>query len=413
MLFAGQAKAQNVIPDSLVGKGKFWGQAFADLYTKVHADSLNRGVNNQYTNIAKGATAFQFRRIYFGYDYNLDKHFSAECLLSAEDDFTGGDLLGNNKFSVFLKWTNLQWRGIYPGATLAIGQMETPAFVMAGRSEPTWGYRSVERTISDMRRTPAFDLGARLTGTFVPGNNNYGYILMVGNGNGARPVTNNTTAPTAGSVAVNDFKWYYGDVYAKLMHKKILIDLYADYQPLTYQKNYHRTRQMTKLFVAYNAPRLTVGIEVFINTIQNDDTATEIGTRKKLDTLNTQAVCISAFVKGVIIHNKLGFFARYDNYNPNNNKVYDATKYSKFYNITSSYNPAVKEQFITAGFDYTPNRNIHIMPNIWYNQYTSSNSTLSQHAKLAKNDYDMVLRLTFYWRFSGNRLNENIIQKSK
>ncbi|MBS1935611.1 MAG: hypothetical protein JST96_16545, partial [Bacteroidetes bacterium] len=67
--------------------GRLWGYVFADLFYKSHADSLNRGGNNQYTNVKQSATEFQFRRIYVGYDYNISKTFSTEFLFAAEDDF--------------------------------------------------------------------------------------------------------------------------------------------------------------------------------------------------------------------------------------------------------------------------------------------------------------------------------------
>src|SRR6516225_579574 len=83
--------------------GRLWGYVFADYFYKDHSDSLNRGGNNQYTNVKQGTNEFQFRRIYIGYDYNISRTFSAEFLLAAEDDFTTGDLLQNNKFTPYIK----------------------------------------------------------------------------------------------------------------------------------------------------------------------------------------------------------------------------------------------------------------------------------------------------------------------
>src|ERR1700756_4106561 len=80
--------------------GRLWGYMFGDFYAKGHSDSLQRGNANQYTGIPASRTAFQFRRIYLGYDYNITDKFSAELLLAAEDNFpannppgaaTGGD----------------------------------------------------------------------------------------------------------------------------------------------------------------------------------------------------------------------------------------------------------------------------------------------------------------------------------
>ena len=61
---------------------------------------------------------------------------------------------------------------------------------------------------------------------------------------------------------------------------------------------------------------------------------------------------------------------------------------------TSNYNdPNTKEQFITAGLDFTPAKNVHLMPNIWYNKYTN------QGPANLYNSYDLVYRVTFYYVF--------------
>ncbi|HVU84659.1 MAG TPA: hypothetical protein VHC50_07450, partial [Puia sp.] len=75
--------------------GRLWGYAFGDYYVKAHTDSLNRGNANQYTGIPANRSAFQFRRIYLGYDYNITDKFSAELLLAAEDNFPAGNPPGN------------------------------------------------------------------------------------------------------------------------------------------------------------------------------------------------------------------------------------------------------------------------------------------------------------------------------
>src|ERR1700744_1730652 len=67
--------------------GRIWGYVFGDFYAKGHSDSANRGGNNQYSGIPTNRTAFQFRRIYLGYDYNITNKFSDELLLDAEEYF--------------------------------------------------------------------------------------------------------------------------------------------------------------------------------------------------------------------------------------------------------------------------------------------------------------------------------------
>lgn len=359
--------------------GKIWGYAFGDYYYKAHADSLNRGGANQYTGIEQGRNAFQIRRVYLGYTYDISPKFSAEVLLAGEDNVTTssgattGDLLSNNKLGVYIKLANLRWKNIWKGTDFIIGQVATPAFSLI--TEPVWGYRAVERTVVDIRRTPSYDLGIALQGKF-DSKGNFGYNVMVGNGTGAKPEN-------------NDFKWFYGDVYAKLLDKRLVIDLYADYLRLHRTPSWHHSRNMVKGFVAYTVPAFTVGVEGFINHGQED----LIGTHSSgKDTISANAVAVSAFVRGRLIKDKLNFFARVDNYNPNVN--YDNGLYSSYKGLTDAYEPNNRELFFTAGLDFTPVKNVHFIPNVWYNRYTSNQTGLTG---AAHQDYDLAYRLTFYY----------------
>jgi hypothetical protein len=375
--------------------GRLWGYAFGDFYWKGHSDSLNRGGSNQYTGIPKTRSAFQFRRIYLGYDYNITSKFSAELLLAAEDNFPAGQPIGqatangdetqNNKLTFYIKLANIRWKNIWKGTDLVVGQIATPAYPLL--SEKIWAYRSIERTISDIRRTPSYDLGAALQGKF-DAKGNYGYNLMVGNGSSAKPESDN-------------FKWFYGDVFAMFADKKLVVDLYADYERLTWTPALHHSRQMLKGFIAYTTPALTIGAEGFVNNLKNDITATKIagGT----DLLSNTASGLSLYIHGNIVPNKLRFFARYDMFNPNN-KV-DNNTYTKYAQTTGNFNDnsyslgttatgdeTYKQNFITAGLDFTPAKNVHFMPNIWYNHYATQLAT-------ANSDYDLVYRMSFYFIF--------------
>jgi len=373
--------------------GRLWGYAFGDYYYKGHGDTLNRGGSNQYTGIPQGRNEFQIRRIYLGYDYNITQKFSAELLLAAEDNITtgsgttSGDLLTNNKLSFYIKLANIRWKNIWKGTDLVVGQLATPGFSLL--QDKIWNYRPIERDIIDIRRTPSYDLGAALQGKFDPEKGNYGYNLMVGNGNGARPENNN-------------YKWFYGDVYAFFFNRKLVVDLYADYEKLDWTSSWHHSRQMIKGYIAYSFPSannadtsaLTIGVEGFINNLKQDNFATKIsgGT----DTLDAVAKGISVYVHGNIIPNKLRFFARYDAFNPTN-KINNSV-YASYKGNTSNYNDLVtKEQFITAGLDYMPAKKVHFMPNIWYNSYKYQGP--DEGAGTPYNSHDLVYRLTFFFVF--------------
>lgn len=366
--------------------GRLWGYMFGDFYAKGHSDSANRGGNNQYTGIPTSRNAFQFRRIYLGYDYNISNKFSAELLLAAEDNFPAGnppsaaaatgDQTLNGKLTFYIKLANIRWKNIWKGTDLVIGQVATPAFPLL--SERIWAYRSIERTITDIRRTPSYDMGAALQGKF-DSKGNFGYNLMVGNGSSAKPEADN-------------FKWFYGDVYAMFFDKKFIVDLYGDYERLNWTATWHHSRQMTKAYIAYNTPGLTIGVEGYVNVMKKDDLGAKFA--GGVDTLNSSAKGISAYVHGDIIKNKLRFFARYDNSQPNS-KV-NTTIYKSYAEPAGNYDDNTKEQFVTAGLDFTPVKNVHFMPNIWYNNYRSN---ISGAAGKLKSDYDAVYRLTFYFVF--------------
>ena len=387
--------------------GRIWGYAFGDFAYKTHKDSLNRGGSNQYTGIPKNRTTFQFRRIYLGYDYNISKKFSAELLLAAEDNFpagnppssgtASGDELLNNKLTFYIKLANIRWKNIWKGTDLVVGQIATPAFPLL--SERVWNYRSIERTIADIRRTPSYDMGAALQGVFDPKTKNYGYDLMVGNGSSAKPEGDN-------------FKWFYGDVYAFFFNKKLVADVYADYERLNYTKTWQHSRQMWKGYIAYNSAATakgmdpgsgyTIGVEYFVNTLKNDNFAKRIG-GGEVDTLTTAPSGLSMYIHGDIVKAKLRFFARVDLYNPNN-KV-NNNIYSKYTGNTGNYNDnsyslgtiptgdqTYKQTFMTVGLDFMPTKNVHFMPNIWYNHYATQLPN-------ANADHDLVWRLTFFFVF--------------
>ncbi|PZF71257.1 hypothetical protein DN068_18335 [Taibaiella soli] len=369
---------------AFVAKGQLWGYVFADYAFKSHADTVGggRGGNNQYTKVPKDNGSFEFRRIYLGYNYDISQKFSAEFLLAYEDNNAApqlpptGDLLSDGKASLYIKLANLRWKSIFKGTDLVLGQAVTPAFPMT--TETVWGYRSIERTVADIRRTPSFDLGVSLQGRYTVGKNEYGYDLMLGNGSSARPE--------------NDlFKTFYGDVFGKFLDKKLLVDLYADYSRINWDPGFHHDRNMIKGAVTYSADRFTVGVEAFYNRLMGDNVATHALNDGK-DTITTKAMAVSVFVRGRIYKDKLGFFARYDNYNPSGN--IDNSKYKEYTPLTAQYDPNTKEQFITAGIDFTPVKNVHLMPNIWYNSYKNAGP---KDYGAANNDYDLVYRFTFYY----------------
>ena len=384
--------------------GNLWGLSFGDYAYKANADTVGnppgRGTN-QYSKMPAGSRFFQFRRIYLGYNYELSQKFSAEILLAAENDYyegsignqsSPGDVLANNKFAPFLKLADIRWKNIFNGSDLVLGEMYTPAFPLL--SEVVWGYRSVEKTIADLRGTPSFDQGISLQGRFDK-NANYGYNVMVGNGTGAIAVNNN-------------FQTFYGDIWAKFLDKRLIIDLYQDYRKLdwnavdTTTNGFHHDRNSTKILIAYSAPKFTVGVEAMQTTLMGDVEAYTLTSRVYYYT--TFSTSVSVYARGRIYKDKLGFFARYDQYNPGHNisEITNNSKVIAYTALTSAYDPTTKEQLLTFGIDYTPLPNVHLMPNFYLNTYKctlpSKDYELNPRGSGAIGT-DAVYRLTIYFIF--------------
>lgn len=374
--FASSAVAQ-MSTDS-VSKGKVWGLGFGDIAFKYDRDESNRGATNQYTGMAENQSIFQFRRVYLGYDYVISKKFSSNFLLAMEENFVNsasttptitGDLLSNGRYSMFIKNANVNWNNIFEGSTLSLGMLHTPAAVLL--SEVVWDYRCIERTISELRRTPAWDMGVMLHGTLLnKEKTEIGYHLMIGNGSGSRPE--------------NDaFKWYYGDVYVKLFKKRLILDGYADFNRTSLTAGNRRERHMFKGLLAWSTPKFTIGVEAFSAVLRN-----EVDVDETSDSLvDVRALNYSVYARGRIYKEKLGYFIRYDGYNPTGNRSEAWTEYKP---LTPQYNPNYSEVFFTFGLDYTPIDHIHIMPNIWFTEYRNAGGD-------SKPGQDAVIRLSVYY----------------
>ena len=394
--------------------GRLWGYAFGDLYFLQHADKTNRGGETNYAGVPANRNAFQFRRIYLGYDYDISKQFSAEVLLAVEPNAnTGtvgtstvqnGDDLGDGKMSFFIKNFDLRWKNVWSGTDFIVGELSTPAFPLL--SEKIWGYRSIERTIADFHKTNSYDLGASLQGAFDPKTKNYGYDLMI---------ANNTQASllSASNPNTGFYKAFYGDVFAKFLNKSLIFDLYADF--ITTNQSIlavntpaagttpavntpyigQQSKNMVKGFIAYTTPKITFGVEAYTQNVRNGVTETSTVTGAPKIPVNATVQAISIYSHGSIIKNKMGFFARYDSYNPDEN--FNAANVYTVNTNLSAYSPYTKEHFITGGFDLTPAKNVHFMPNIWFIQYVDQRPTGT--AGYVPNNHILVYRMTFFFQF--------------
>ncbi|HTE02151.1 MAG TPA: hypothetical protein VK668_22840 [Mucilaginibacter sp.] len=372
---------------------RLWGYAFGDYYYNAHADASNRGAETNYNSVPTYRNAFQFRRIYLGYDYDINKKFSVELLLASEPSantnpsngttISGGDNLADNKMSFYIKLINLRWRNLWNGTDFIIGNQWTPGWPLL--TEKVWAYRFIEKTIADVHRNNPFDFGAGLQGTFDPSTKNYGYDVLIGN---------NTSSNLLSATNANTgfYKAFYGDIYAKFFNQTLIFDLYADYMrtaPVTAIVG-GQARHMIKALVAYTTPKFTFGVEAYTQNITNG--VTDEITKVSADaTVNA----ISVYAHGVIYKDRLRFFARYDSYNPD--KDFIATNVYTVNTNLPAYSPFTKERFISTGLDYIPAKNIHFAPNIWFIQYKDQRDASTEG--YLPDSHVLVYRLTFFYTF--------------
>src|SRR5579863_10110093 len=219
---------------------RLWGYTFGDFYYDGHADATNRGGETMYNGVPTGRNAFQFRRLYLGYDYEITKKFKAEVLLASEPNantgvngttaIQNGDNLVDGKMAFWIKNFNIRVRDLWTGTDFVIGEMSTPSFALnepgtngpTSLSESTWSYRSIEKTITDFHKNNSYDVGAALQGTFDPATKNYGYVLMVGN-------NSQSNLLSAANANTGFYKIVYGDLWAKFLNQKLFVDIYGDY----------------------------------------------------------------------------------------------------------------------------------------------------------------------------------------
>jgi len=324
---------------------KISGYLFGDYFYKVQGDSS--GSTGEYSPYKKDYQAFDIRRVTFSYEHSLSYKFTAGISLEG-----GNKFLNSGRFTVILKTAFVEWKDIFEGSNLLVGYFATPAYVW-GISEKMWGYRSVEKTISDFRGlTTGVDLGIGLRGSFDK-KKDYGYFVMIGNGTGTKPEN-------------NKYKNYFASVNAKVIDY-LNVEAFTEYEPAAEDKG----KLTLKGIIAYQKPDFTIGTEVVSQVRKNSG----------LNNSDMSIFGISFYAHGTVIKDKinkipkLNAFARFDMFDPDTKQ--ELTGY--------------KENFITAGLDYMPIPSVHFMPNIWINLYKDKSS-----ANLKK-DSDIAARLTFFY----------------
>jgi len=361
---------------AIFGQGKFSGYMFGDYYYNVARDSKIGSLSNIVS--PAGATAyqaFQFRRMYFTYDNDISEQFTSRFRLEADQvqetvDGTkaattldtasirkSGVSVSNpaSKIGVFVKDAFLRWKNIFTGSDLIFGIQPTPAFEI---SESVWGYRSLEKTILDLRGVVSSrDMGMSLKGKLT-GDGMVNYWLMLANNSGNSPET-------------DKYKRYYVHLQLKPI-TNLQATLYTDYKDVANVAAGNNGTWTTALFVGYTEPFMyNIGVEAFMTSQSHAFTPTggSLGSKNGLG--------VSVFGSYNLIP-ELAAVVRYDYYDPNTNSATNAKGDIRNY--------------VIAGLSWKVDKNVSIMPNLLYETY---------EAPVGKSEPDpsITARLTVHYVF--------------
>jgi hypothetical protein len=346
---------------SLKAQGKFSGYMFGDYYFNVARDPNFATLANSAANsAAPGGTsfqAFQIRRVYFAYDNDISEKFTTRFRLEMDPS---ASTFASNKIGVYVKDAYLTWKNIFSGSNLTFGIQPNPPF---DASEGAWGYRSLEKTIMDLRSiAPSRDYGVALKGKLT-GDGMFNYWIMFANGGG-------------NVVETDKYKRYYGQIAIKPT-AEILINVNADFQDRaqildTYTSKYVDDGTVTaSAFVTYNQSGVfKVGFEGFMQSQSNGFKDVTAGNYKSKSGLGL------SFWASANLQPDLAVVARYDNYDPN----------------TDGDSKGDLRNLIIAGLDWKVDKNVSIMPNVYYESYEAPTGASAPKAAVTG-------RVTLYYVF--------------
>ena len=274
-------------------QGKFSGLVFGDYFYNVAKDTAFSKLSKTVVPGSKDFQAFQIRRIYLTYDNDISEKFTARLRLEGNmiasengSSSTASRVSGSSLSQLYIKDAYLKWKNIFAGSDLIFGVQPTTAYDI---SEGVWAYRSLEKTIMDLRGIiSSRDLGLALRGKFDDGGM-FQYWFMVANN-------------SAQDDAVNRYKRVSLNLQVKPV-KNVIVTLDGDYRSqdkindpasTTVPKATLPNNVLTyALFAAYNDPTLfTLGVEAFMQSTQNGEVDPSDKTAKTLKSLNALGVSI-------------------------------------------------------------------------------------------------------------------------
>lgn len=338
--------------------GKFSGLMFGDYFYNISRDSLIDDLSNKALDGEKDLNGFQFRRIYFTYDYKISDQFSTRFRLESQTVIG----VNNTIFTAFIKDAYLNWKNIFEGSNFIFGIQPPPTFAV---SEDFWSYRSLDRTIMDLRRIASSrDFGASLKGR-LNSSGSIKYWLMYGNGN-------------AFESEGDRFKRAYAHIELQ-PSEALKLTLYTDYrfkpkkEYTQVAESYNNDALTSALFIGYQDDNtFRVGAESFLQITYNDLIQTE-ETDYLIQNRNGLGVSLFGWYKFTDLLVGVG---RYDYFDPN---------------MSADFKGDSRNYFI-LGLSFILHDKVSITPNVLLETY-------EKPVNGVEIDPSLTGRITFYYEF--------------
>ncbi|MCW8804782.1 MAG: hypothetical protein OQK57_10305 [Ignavibacteriaceae bacterium] len=338
--------------------GKISGYMFGDYFYNILRDSTIDDINNKALFGEKDLQGFDFRRIYFTYDYAISNKFSTRFRVESQT-IVG---IENTLFLTFIKDAYLNWKNIFEGSNFIFGIQPPPSYEV---SEAFWHYRSLERTIMDLRRIASSrDFGVSLKGK-LNSSGSVKYWLMYGNG---------SVFETEG----DKFKRAYAHVDLQ-PSEEWRLTLYGDYRfkpdkmYSQVDRSFSNDALTSDLFLGYqNNENFRVGVESFLQINYNDVLKSETDVYK-INNRNALGVSLFGWLK--FTESLIGV-GRYDYYDPN---------------ISGDYKGDSRNYFL-LGLSFILHEKVTITPNFIMETYEKLANGVSI-------DPSLTGRITFYYEF--------------
>ncbi len=373
-------------------QGKFSGYVFGDYYYNVGKDTAFSKLARTVVPGNKDFQAFQIRRIYLTYDNDISEKFTARFriegnTIAAENgsSSTASRVSGSSLSQLYIKDAYMKWKNIFAGSDLIFGIQPTTAYDI---SEGIWAYRSLEKTIMDLRGIiSSRDMGLALKGKFDDAGM-FQYWLMVGNNSGNDDATNRHKRMSL-NFQVKPVKNVIVDVNGDYITRADFNDANSTTNPKATVSNNTLTYS---ILAAYSDPTMiTVGVEAFMQSTQNGEIDPTVKTSVAYKSLNALGVSIFGYYW---FTPEIGIIARYDLFNPNTDSNFPGTP-TVNPTGTATYPYSLSRTYLIAGLTFRPDKNVQIMPNIQMETYQAPRNVTGAPSI----DASVTARLTFYWNF--------------